>query len=167
MPSLDLKGMGTIGTLFPFSSVTGRMDESRLMHAVEEVYSRAQQYPAYSTRLGFVPPLLRHKHRLRKGSHFSRDQSLTTKNFSTFKITSWVVHRNPSQSRAGLIPQCGVTPRLIPLTAIKDNKYAIAGIKADSSDSIGGTLFLWMQAGPLCCCQEMLSPYMGVEEWKC
>lgn len=44
-------------------------------------------------------------------------------------------------SRAALIPESGVTPRLILLTVIKGNKYGIAGIKADSSDSIGGTLF--------------------------
>lgn len=164
MPSLDLKEMGTKGTFFPFSSVAGRMDKSGLMRAVKEVYSRAQQYPAYSTRLGFVPQLLRHKYKLRKGSRFSRDQSLTTKNFSTFKIKSQVARGNPSQSRAALSPQCGVTPRLIPLAAIKDNKYAIAGIKADSSDSISGT---WFSCG----CKRALPAaargcWAPVWEWK-
>lgn len=72
------------------------------------------------------------------------------------------IHHRSGQPSLHL--EYGVTPRLIPLAAIKDNKYAIAGIKADSSDSISGT---WFSCG----CQRALPAaargcWSPIWEWK-
>lgn len=72
---------------------------------------------------------------------------------------------NPSQGRAALIPQHGVSPKLIPLTAVKDNKYASASSPVSELTALAALAAL---CSPRCCeralgcyCRWVLSPYMG------